>query len=77
MQISFELEEMSRFLNIDDTNNKEYYVVMLEDVDENLDTMRIEEEPPINDEIQPIGKFVESKSATNFEGFENSTKHCP
>ena len=43
---------------------------MLEDVDENLETMRIEEEAPIDDEIQPIGTFVESKSATNFEGFE-------
>ena len=43
---------------------------MLEDADENLETMRIEEEAPINDEIQPIGTFVESKSATNFEGFK-------
>ena len=28
------------------------------------------EEPPIEDEIQPIETFVESKGATNFEGFE-------
>ena len=61
---------MSRFLNIDDTNNIEYYVVMLEDIDENLETMRIEEEPPIDDEIQSIKTFAESKSATNFVGFE-------
>ena len=45
-------EKMSSFSNIDDANNKEYYVVMLEDVDENLERMRIEEEPPNDDEIQ-------------------------
>ena len=28
------------------------------------------EEPPINDEIQPIETFVESKSAINFKSFE-------
>ena len=43
---------MNSFLNIDDANNKEYYVVMLEDVDEISERMRIEEEPPIDDEIQ-------------------------
>ena len=30
----------------------------------------LEEEPPIDDKIQLIETFVESKSATNFEGFE-------
>ena len=35
-------------LNIDDANNEEYYVVMLEDVGEVLETMEIEEEPPID-----------------------------
>ena len=40
----YSLEEMSIFLNIDDTNNKECCVVMLEDVDEGLETMRNEEE---------------------------------
>ena len=43
--------EMSSFLNIDDTNNKEYCVVMLEGVDEVLGTMQIEEKPPIDDKI--------------------------
>ena len=32
--------------------------------------MRIEEGPPIDDEIQPIETFVESNSATDFKGFE-------
>ena len=32
--------------------------------------VRIEEEPPINDEIQPIETCVESESATDFKGFE-------
>ena len=35
-----------------------------------LETMQIEEEPPINDEIQPSETFVESESATDFKGFE-------
>ncbi len=35
-----------------------------------VETMRIEEEPPIDDEIQPIETFVESKSAADFKGFE-------
>ena len=43
---------------------------MFEDVDEVLKTMRIEEEPPIDDEIQLIEIFAESKSATDFKGFE-------
>ena len=43
-------------------------VVMLEDVDEVLETMQIKEEPPINDGmIQPIETFVESESATDFQ----------
>lgn len=43
---------------------------MLEDVDEVLETKRNEEEPPINDEIQPIETLVESESATSFKDFE-------
>ena len=30
-----------------------------------MEAMRIEEEPPIDDEIQPIETFVESESALN------------
>ena len=45
-------------------------VVMLEDVDEVLEMMRIEEEPPIDDGIQPIETFAQFESATNFKGFE-------
>ena len=40
---------------------------MLEDVDEVLETMRIEEEPPIDNKIEPIETFVESESATDFK----------
>ena len=43
---------------------------MLEDVDEVLETMWFEEESPIDDEIQPIETFYESKSATDFKGFK-------
>ena len=43
---------------------------MLKDVDEVLETMWIEEEPPIDDEIPPIETFVEYESATDFKGFE-------
>ena len=32
--------------------------------------MRIEEEPPIDDEFHPIETFVEYKSATDFKGLE-------
>ena len=55
---------------IDDANYEEYYVFMVQDVDEVLETMRFEEEQPIDDEIQPIETFVESESATDFKGFE-------
>ena len=41
---------MSGFLNIDDANINEYCVVVLENIDGVLETMRIEE-PPIDDEI--------------------------
>ena len=56
---------------------------MLEDVDEVLETVQIEEEPPIDDEIQPIETFVESKSATDFTALKlyttltlTSTTNC-
>ena len=61
---------MRSLLNIDDANNKEYCVVMLEDVEKVLETIQIEEEPPIDDEIKPIETFVESESATHSKGFE-------
>ena len=32
--------------------------------------MRIEKEPPIDDNIHPIETFAESESATDFKGFE-------
>jgi hypothetical protein len=35
-----------------------------------METMRIKEEPPINDEIQPIETFVQYESATDFKSFE-------
>ena len=60
-QISIEPEEMSSFKNIDDAHNEECCVVMLEDVDEVLEMMQIEEEPPIDDEIQPIKTFMNLK----------------
>ena len=43
---------------------------MLKEADELLEMIRIEEEPPIDDEIQPIETFVEYESATDFKGFE-------
>jgi hypothetical protein len=60
-----EIIKMNGILNIDDANNKEYFVVMLEDVNEVLETMGIEEELPIDDKIQPIKTFVDLESATN------------
>lgn len=53
---------MSSFLNIDDATNKECCVFLLEDIDEVLETMQIEKEPPIDNEIQPIETFVVSES---------------
>ena len=61
LQSSIEPEEMSGFKNIDDADNEEYSVVMLEDVNEVLEMMQIEEEPPINDEIQLIKTFMNLK----------------
>ncbi len=42
---------LSKWTSFDDANNEEYCVVVLEDVDELLEIMPIEEEPPIDDEI--------------------------
>ena len=46
-----------------------------------METMRIEEEPPMDDKIQPTEIPVESESATDFKGFEallssTSTTNC-
>ena len=57
-------------LNIEDAINEEYYVVMLEDVGEVLETMQIEKEPPMDGKIEPIETFAESENATNFKDFE-------
>ena len=43
---------------------------MLDDIDEVRNTMRIEEQSPIDDEIQPIEAFAQFESATAFKGFE-------
>ena len=48
----------------------EICVFMLEDINEVLEMMRIEEEPPIDDGIQPIKTFAKSKSVADFKGFE-------
>ena len=65
-------------VDIDLHNNEEYCVIMVEDVDEEaLETMQIEEEPPIDDEIQPIETFAESESTTDFKGFEALHNNCP
>ena len=61
---------MSGLLNIDDANREEYCALMLEDVDEVLETKRTGEEPLIDDEIQPIETLVENESAIDFKGFE-------
>ena len=60
----------SKWATFDNTNNKEYCVVMLEDVGEVLEMMRIEEEPPIDNAIHRIETFVECESATDFKDFE-------
>ena len=46
-----------------------------------METMQIEEEPLIDDEIQPIETFVEYECVTDFKGFEallslTSTTNC-
>ena len=39
-------------------------------IQEVMEMTRIEEEPPIDDEIHPIETFVEFESAIHFKGFE-------
>jgi hypothetical protein len=36
-----------------------------------MEKMRIEEEPPIDDEFQPIETFVEYESVTDFKSKKN------
>ena len=43
---------------------------MLENVDDVMETMWIEEEPSIDDEIEPIETFVDFESGIGFKGFE-------
>ena len=43
---------------------------MLENGDEVMETMWVEEIPPIDDVIRLIETFVEYESATNFKSFE-------
>ena len=69
-QIPIKPYEMNGNLNIGDINNKEYCVVVLEGVDEVLETVRIEEEKPIDDEIQPIKTFFEFESAIDFKALK-------
>ena len=52
------------------TQTNEYCVVRSEDVNEFVEMMRIEEEPPIIDEIWPIKTFVEYEIVTDFQSFE-------
>lgn len=43
---------------------------MLEDIDEVSETMRIEEEPHVHDEIHPIETFAKCGNAPDFKFFE-------
>ena len=77
-QCSIVRKETSRFfLNVNDANIEEYRVVILEDIDEVLEMMRIEEAPPIDDEIQSIETLVECEKCYWLQRPCTSTQQCP
>jgi hypothetical protein len=75
LNLSINQSELEEFVHIDDESNEEYAVAMLEDVEELLESMKINEAglDEDNDVNQPE-HIVESQDRVEFHGFESLYK---
>jgi len=71
LNLSINQSELEEFVHIDDESNEEYAVAMLEDVEELLESMKINEAGLDEDsDVNQLEQIIESQDKVEFHGFE-------
>jgi hypothetical protein len=75
LNLSINQSELEEFVHIDDESNEEYVVAVLEDVEELLESMKINEVGFDEDkDVNQLEQIVESQDRVEFHGFESLYK---
>ncbi len=75
LNLSINQSELEEFVHIDDESNEEYAIVVLEDVEELLESMKINEAGLDEDsDVNQPEQIVESQDKVEFHGFESLYK---
>ncbi len=75
LNLSINQSELEEFVHIDDESNEKYAVVVLEDVEELLELMKINEVGLDEDsDVNQLEQIVESQDRVEFHGFESLYK---
>jgi division protein CdvB (Snf7/Vps24/ESCRT-III family) len=75
LNLSINQSKLEEFVHIDDESNEEYAVAMLEDVEELLESMKINEAGLDEDsDVNQLEQIVESHDRVEFHGFESLYK---
>jgi hypothetical protein len=75
LNLSINQLELEEFVHIDDESNEEYAAVVLEDVEELLESMKINEAGLDEDsDVNQLEQIVESQDRVEFHGFESLYK---
>ncbi len=75
LNLSINQSELEEFVHIDDESNEEYVVVVLEDVEELLESMKINEAGLDEDsDVNQPEQIIESQDRVEFHGFDSLYK---
>jgi hypothetical protein len=75
LNLSINQLELEEFVHIDDESNEEYAVAVLEDIEELLESMKINEvRLDENSDVNQPKQIVESQDRIEFHGFESLYK---
>jgi len=75
LNLSINQSELEEFVHIDDENNEEYAIAVLEDIEELLESMKINEAGLNEDsDVNQPEQIVESQDKVEFHGFESLYK---
>jgi len=75
LNLSINQSELEEFVHIDDESNEKYAVVVLEDIEELLELMKINEVGLDEDsDVNQLKQIVESQDRVEFHGFESLYK---
>ncbi len=75
LNLSINQSKLEEFVHIDDESNEEYAATVLEDVEELLESMKINEAGLDEDNnVNQLEQIVESQDRVEFHGFESLYK---